>query len=262
MGICAILEKKIPGRDCTFNAPVREFLDTMPEENEMLRGALERMLETEQDIWIICDLSITVSRTAVSNRIIYYRDIFKMKEEAMKVPYLIYRHTEERDYALLIVMNEPSSYLYARGYYYCMSEPGGEYYDCRNDIVEIAPETEDDIVSVWESMKKEKSGVIQRRLDRKNFASYDELFREALETADALKAEAEEKLKGVQQRDALIRHYVSRWFLLKKVVYVQYMVNRQILSSVHDGDSRMQRNMAKQNADAVVFISFRNLWEI
>lgn len=262
MGICSILEKKIPGRDCTFNAPVREYLATDRADDEILCGALRTILETEADIWIICDLRISVSRTAVSNRIIYYRDIFKMKDGAITVPYLLYRHTEERDYALLITGNRTSDYLYARGYYYCMSEPGGEYYDCRNDIVEIAPSSSEEIVTVWNRMKTEKAGVIQRQLDRQKWPDYDTLFQEALATASALKLDAGETLHGLQQRDQQIRCYVSRWFLLKKVVYVQYMVNRQILTSVHGGDTRLQRNQAKQNADSVEFISFRNLWEI
>ena len=262
MAICSILEKKIPGRDCTFNAPLSEYLSTAKTDDEVLLEGLKAILGTDPDVWIICDLEIRISRSAISNRIIYYRDIFKLKGTGLRVPFMVYRHTEERDYALLIVQDKPAGYLYARGYYYCMSEPSGEYYDCRNDIVEIAPETSEEISGVWNKMKTEKSGVIQRQIDRRHFAAYDTLMEEALQAAASLKVMAEESLPGVRERGDLISYLVTRWFLLKKVVYVQYMVNRQILSELHENDIRRQRNQAKLNADAVEFISYRNLWTL
>ncbi len=262
MAICSILEKKIPGRDCSFNAPLTEYLSTAQNEDEVLLEGLKAILEDEPDVWIICDLEIKISRSAISNRIIYYRDIFKLKGAGLRVPYMVYKHTEERDYALLIVRDRPAGYLYARGYYYCMSEPSGEYYDCRNDIVEISPATSDEIVSVWKKMKTEKSGVIQRQIDHREFAAYDALMEEALQAAASLKILAEESLPKIRERSETIAYLVSRWFLLKKVVYVQYMVNRQILAEQHENDIRKQRNQAKMNADAVEFISYRNLWTL
>ncbi|MBR2793962.1 MAG: hypothetical protein IKE16_04875, partial [Solobacterium sp.] len=66
----------------------------------------------------------------------------------------------------------------------------------------------------------------------------------------------------IRERSETIGYFVSRWFLLKKVVYVQYMVNRKILSEIHENDIKKQRNQAKLNADAVEFISYRNLWTL
>ena len=262
MAICSILEKKIPGRDCSFNAPLKEYLSEVQNDDEVLVEGLKASLDDEPDVWIICDLEVRISRSAISNRIIYYRDIFKLKGAGLRVPYMVYRHTEEKDYALLIVRDKPAGYLYARGYYYCMSEPSGEYYDCRNDIVEISPETSEEIVSIWQKMKTEKSGVIQRQIDRRYFATYDALMEEALKAAAALKLLAEEDLPRIRERSETIGYFVSRWFLLKKVVYVQYMVNRKILSEIHENDIKKQRNQAKLNADAVEFISYRNLWTL
>ena len=85
---------------------------------------------------------------------------------------------------------------------------------------------------------------------------------DALQAAASLKILAEESLPKIRERSETIAYLVSRWFLLKKVVYVQYMVNRQILAEQHENDIRKQRNQAKMNADAVEFISYRNLWTL
>ena len=49
-------------------------------------------------------------------------------------------------------------------------------------------------------------------------------------------------------------------FLLKKVLYVQYMVNKNILNSVHEGNVKKQRNQAKLNADDILFMSYSEMW--
>lgn len=58
----------------------------------------------------------------------------------------------------------------------------------------------------------------------------------------------------------MIYSLVVRWFLLKKVVYVQYMVNKDMLQNVHEGNIKKQRNQAKINADEIPFISYSELW--
>ena len=49
---------------------------------------------------------------------------------------------------------------------------------------------------------------------------------------------------------------------MKKVLYVQYMVNKDILNSVHEGNIKKQRNQAKLNADEISFLSFSEMWRI
>ena len=52
------------------------------------------------------------------------------------------------------------------------------------------------------------------------------------------------------------------WFLLKKVLYVQYMVNKSILNTVHEGNVKKQRNQAKLNADEISFLSYSEMWRM
>ena len=92
--------------------------------------------------------------------------------------------------------------------------------------------------------------------------NYDELKEAALKAAEALKAEAIRTLGSMSEKTEQIRQYVIQWFLLKKVLYVQYMVNKNILNSVHEGNVKRQRNQAKLNADEVAFLSFSEMWRI
>ena len=75
-----------------------------------------------------------------------------------------------------------------------------------------------------------------------------------------MKENAETELRDAEDKEAMIYSLVVRWFLLKKVVYVQYMVNKDMLQNVHEGNIKKQRNQAKINADEIPFISYSELW--
>ena len=106
----------------------------------------------------------------------------------------------------------------------------------------------------------EKAGALQRTLDKKFFSNYEDLKKIALEAAEEEKKEAVEVLPTLEDRTQQIYQYVVHWFLLKKVLYVQYMVNKVILKTEHDGNIKQQRNQAKVNADAVAFLSYSEMW--
>ena len=82
----------------------------------------------------------------------------------------------------------------------------------------------------------------------------------AKEKADALGVNAKEMLREATDKQAMIRYLVTTWFLLKKVVYVRYMVDKEILMKRHDGDNKRQRSMARQCANDIRFISISDLW--
>ena len=82
------------------------------------------------------------------------------------------------------------------------------------------------------------------------------------EAANALKLEAMEKLPELEDRTNAIYHYVTNWFLLKKVLYVQYMVNKNILSSIHENNIKKQRNQAKLNSEEIDILSFSEMWRL
>ena len=101
---------------------------------------------------------------------------------------------------------------------------------------------------------------MQREADRNRFSNYEQLKKDALDEAEAVKENAETELRDAEDKEAMIYSLVVRWFLLKKVVYVQYMVNKDMLQNVHEGNIKKQRNQAKINADEIPFISYSELW--
>ena len=86
------------------------------------------------------------------------------------------------------------------------------------------------------------------------------MHKEALRISNKMHDEAFDKLKDVEDKYEMIREYIVKWFLLKKVLYVQYMLNKDFLTNVHEGNVRKQRNQAKINADEIAFISYSSLW--
>ena len=250
------------GQQCSYNGTLSDYLKENEVADEALLQAFKTISSTDPDVRIVTDLKGSVKLDNISNRIIHYRDISKLAGSPVVYPYLIYARYGEADQAMLVLPYEEGGYLYARGYYYCMSEAGSQFYEDRNEILEICTPNADEIVSSWERLKKEKAGLIQRQLDRTCFKNYDELKEKAVEAGEALKARAAAELIETEDKAPLIASYVVRWFLLKKLVYVQYMVNKNIRSAIHEGDIHKQRNQARINADDIPFMSYRSMWTI
>ncbi len=268
MAICTILDEKVDSRkngtDCEFNGYLEDYLNLGTELEPVLNDALTKILAIEPDAKICVNLKSEISQNAISNQIIRYKDIFKLSGKAMDYPYLVYADHEGEQRALLLFPNAPYSFIYAKGCYYCMTEPGSPFIDCKNEIVAVSSDKADVIVDTWEKMFKMKAGALQRSIDRRFFATYDDLKADAVKAAAELKEEAPEKLAAIsgEERQAEIYQYVIKWFLLKKVLYVQYMVNKNILNSVHEGNVKKQRNQAKLNADEISFLSFSEMWRM
>ena len=268
MSVCEILSAKIDerkqGSDCTFNGYLEDYLGM--EENQLddvLKTAFETILQEEPDAKIITNLRHEISKDAVSNQIIRYKDIFKLNSRPLVTPYIIYaEHEDGESRALLVLPYSKANYLYGKGMYYCLTEPGSEFAEVKNEIVSIASESSAEIAKVFTDMFIEKAGALQRTLDKKFFTNYEELKATALAAAEEEKQNAIDTLPTLEDRTQQIYQYVVHWFLLKKVLYVQYMVNKIILKTEHDGNVKKQRNQAKINADSVVFLSYSEMWRV
>ena len=118
----------------------------------------------------------------------------------------------------------------------------------------------DGVLATFRKLFSVKAGALQREADRNRFSNYEQLKKDALDEAEAVKENAETELREAEDKEAMIYSLVVRWFLLKKVVYVQYMVNKDMLQNVHEGNIKKQRNQAKINADEIPFISYSELW--
>ena len=266
MPIFATLSQKLDSRkngdDCNFNGYLEDYLNLDAELDPVLREAFTEIQKDDPDTRICVGLRSEINSNAISNQIIRYKDIFKLEGKAMTFPYILYTKKKEDERALLVVPYTDYGFMIAKGLYYCMTEPGSEYIDSKNEIVAICSNDPATIAKTYRDMFSLRAGALQRSLDNVYFRNYDELKEAALKAAEALKAEAIRTLGSMSEKTEQIRQYVIQWFLLKKVLYVQYMVNKNILNSVHEGNVKRQRNQAKLNADEVAFLSFSEMWRI
>ena len=265
MAITAILDSKLDtrhnGDDCTFNGYLEDYLNM--EDTDLdpdLRQAFTQIQADEPDTKICVNLRSEINNDAISNQIIRYKDVFKLQGKPLIYPYILYISKDGQDRALLAVPYSEYGFIKAKGLYYCMTEPGGEFIDCKNEIVAISTNKPEAITRTFAGLFTQRAGALQRGIDGKSFRGYDELKAAAVSAAEALKTEAPAALASLEDRTEQIYEYVVNWFLMKKVLYVQYMVNKNILNSVHEGNVKKQRNQAKLNADEITFMSYSEMW--
>ncbi len=266
MSIYTILSEKADhrkgGTDCTFNGYLEDYLTYESELDPVLRDAFTTIVQEHDDARIIVNYHIGISTEAISNQIIRYKDIFKLKGKALNLPYMIYGEENGNAKALLVVSGVMNDEIYAKGIYYCMTEPGSEFIEVKNDIVVISCQNSDMIAKTYDRMFIEKAGQIQRRIDHTRFKNYQDLYKKSCDMANALCEHCFEELIPLEDRRETIYSYVVRWFLLKKIVYVQYMMDRQILEQSHGGDKRAQRNQAKNNAMFINIKGYSEMWRV
>ena len=265
MAICSILDQKLDnrksGEDCVFNGYLEDYLNMEDVViDSVLRDTFTAILEKEPETKICVGLRSEVNKDAISNQIIRYKDVFKLAGKPLIYPYLIYLSKDGEDRALLIEPSAKFGFIKAKGLYYCMTEPGSEFIDCKNEIVAVSTANPALIMRAFDGLFTQRAGALQRKLDGNFYKTYDELKAAAVQAAEELKAEAPSVLAAMEDRADAIYEYVINWFLLKKVLYVQYMVNKNILTAVHEGNVKKQRNQAKLNADEITFLSYSEMW--
>lgn len=248
--------------DCEFNGTIGNYLKEYSDLDPILKEALEGIVEIMPTANICTGIKCAVNHKAISNQIIRYKDISKLEGKALTIPYLIYAGSEDDTRGLLVVSGTKYGYIYAKGFYYCMTEPGGPFIDCKNDIVATDCLDAKETIQTFKDLLERKAGAVQRYLDNEHFPTYEDLKTTAMEAGEELKQDAYARLASEKEKVEDIHQYVIHWFLLKKVLYVQYMVNKSILRNVHDNNVRKQRNQAKTNADEVSFLSMSEMWSI
>ncbi|MDI9517958.1 MAG: hypothetical protein QM266_01365 [Bacillota bacterium] len=266
MAIIEILEKKLDSRkggdDCKFNGYLEDYIHIIDEEkvDESVRKALELIAEEDNQVRVCVGLKMDISKDAISNQIIRYKDAFKLHGKPITIPFVVYGENNMIDRALVIYPYEEYGYLYAKGQYYCMTEPGSDFVNCKNEIVAVSLKTAEEIFDAYKRLYSVTAGALQRSIDHNEFSDYEVLKENAIKCADEIRRNAVGVLTVLDDRTNAIYDMVVKWFLLKKVLYVQYMVNKEILNRVHDGNIRKQRNQAKLNSEEIKFMSFSEMW--
>ena len=253
---------------CTFNGYLEDYLSLLEEDSEKaeVHEVLERLFQEDQNLKIAVDLHLNINKDAIANQIIRYKDSFKLPHGTICVPYIVYGKFDDSQKAAILTIGDKEEYILAKALYYVMSEPENEYEGTRNEIIAISV-NKDSIERMVESatsffLKNFKAGIVQRRLDLKVFETYDEMY----EVAKAIGAYQQDHLyeiiKESEHREATINNIIATWFLLKKFSYVQYMMDKNNLNKVHEGNVKRQRQVAKERCDAIGFVSYSELWKM
>ena len=266
MAICTVLEQKADsrsgGRDCSYNGFLRDWPLLEELQDSVLKEAFTMIMNAEPDTRICTDMRGRISREAISNQIICYKDIFKLSGRPLKYPYILYLAKDGQEKAMLVLPGSADGYIYAKGMYYCLTEPASDFSTVKNDLVAVCEDEADRISTAFSDLFRMKAGPLQRRLDRDRFADYEALKEAVLKAAEREAENFPGHPKSDREKAEMITDHVICWFLLKKVLYVQYMMNKDVLARVHGGNIRKQRYAAKQNADSVRFISLRDMWQM
>lgn len=248
---------------CDFNGFLEDYL-SLNEDSIPHKELFEKILEVNESLRIIVGLRLDIKSDVITNRIIRYKDAFKNAEKAIYYEFVIYgKNTEGQERAIIACEDTKEGYVRGKGLYYCMSEPGSIFDMARNELLSCCyDDLYDTAVTVFTT--NTKTGAIQRKLDQKQYASYEELFAICMDYANNLKETAKEKLDGKRDQTKVdaIKELVVQWFLIKKVAYVQYMMNKSLLMNTHNNDIKGQRTAAKENADKIPFYSFGELWRL
>lgn len=255
----AVKDIRKEGTDCDFNGYLEDYIETL-EETTVLKECLQAILEKNADMKVCVNYRFAINKEVISNQIIRYKDSFKLQGKPVVCPLILYGNDKDNDRGLILMENASEAYLFAKGIYYCLTEPMSPFVDAKNEIVAMVATDAESVVKIFDRLFSYKAGALQRELDRKAYPDYEQLKMDAITVANELKETAAEKIQQASDAEGCIRELVVSWFLLKKVVYVQYMVSKDLLERVHEGNIKKQRNQAKTNADEVPFISYSDCW--
>lgn len=277
MAICDILNEVIDFRRsedgiCAFNGFLEDYLSLLEDDESQadLYALLLQLFDKDNNLKIICDLQLSINRTAIANQIIRYKDAFKLPKGVIKVPYLIYGSYDGQkgpvQKAMIMTVGDEDAYILAKSLYYVMSEPDNEFEGTRNEIIATAlcPSRMEAALKAIDSffMRDFKAGNVQRTLDGVFFDTYDEMYELAHQICDTQKANLNEVINQAEDTEAVIYNIIATWFLMKKFTYVQYMMDKNTLTTKHEGNVKRQRQTAKEKSDSIAFVSFSEMWKM
>ncbi|MEG1474646.1 MAG: hypothetical protein RSC10_02740 [Longicatena sp.] len=253
---------------CKFNGFLEDYLSMIEnvEGKEEITAILSPLFELDNNLKICEDLHLNINKDAVANQIIRYKDAFKLPQGTIRCPYVVYGMFEDYQKAVIITLGEEEAYIQAKALYYVMSEPDNEFEGTRNEVIAISA-TKNSIEQMQKVVeafliKNRKAGIVQRELDSKLFENYDFMYTLAAKIASDRVANIREILINTEIKEDGINDSIAFWFLMKKFSYVQYMMDKNTLNRVHDGNVKKQRQVAKEKCDAIGFISYSELWKM
>jgi len=246
--------------EAKFNGTLKDYLESMLE-SDSLYQALSPL--KGDDLQVLVDYPFSIHHDLISNQIIRYKDIQKVPDQSFTVPFLLYgKNAHGLEFAFILTLKE-TDYLWAKGLYLALTEPGSALETLKNTCIASTLEHPGNHKALQDLIAAELSaGSIQRSLDKAVYTNHDQLIDLAHQKALSLQDELKEQIPTVQEKGRVIAQAVIQWFLLKKMVYVHTMMNRNLLNGPCKGDVKQQRHLAKQHADSIQFMMYSEMWRL
>lgn len=253
---------------CKFNGYLEDYLSLIEtdEDKKDIFTMLSALLEINGDLKIVADLGLSINKDAIANQIIRYKDSFKLPAGTIRCPYVVYGSFDNYQKAIILTLGDKEEYVIAKALYYVMSEPENEFEGTRNEIIAFSMNVDNmqrmvDTVNAF-FVQNRKAGIVQRELDAKIFTNYEAMYALAKKIADDQMENLSDILKASVTKEYGINQIIAKWFLMKKFSYVQYMMDKNNLNTLHEGNVKKQRQVAKEKCDAIGFVSYSELWRI
>jgi len=256
-----VLDRRSNSSQSLFNGYLEDYLFEMDEQH-ILKERFRQIAEKYNDIKVIVDFRFSVNKEVIANQIIRYKDAFKVPKRAWICPFLIYGKTEkDNDFVIVVYGENKEDYFIAKGIYYSLTEQNAILSELRNNILALSGDNDHfNLEIVDQVIEDEKSiGFLQRELDQSMFNDNQQLKEKVQQYSDAIKKDIEENLLTSTSKQTTIYHAIVSWFLLKKTLYVQTMVDKNLQREL-DNDIKKVRHQAKENSDSLVFIPLSEMW--
>ncbi|MGI6607473.1 MAG: hypothetical protein ACOX1F_00635 [Erysipelotrichaceae bacterium] len=246
-----------------FNGPVKEYLNIYPEDKN--KDLFEMMLEENDNLYIYTNFGLKFNLALIANKKIGYKDASKITDHCLKVPYIIYWKENEVQRAMIINL---SSYIEAKGMFFCLTEPDNYFEKDKNDLVAIYlnQENKEEIVDTLKTMLTGDIPMfaVQKNLDSKYISDVDLMKEQCIKICQSIFDETVKTILPLESDDRkpYIDKTVARVFIIKKALYVRYMSNKNILDERHFGQVAQQRAFAKSYVTELPIIPYFRLFNM
>ena len=258
-----ILDQRKGNPNCEFNGFLEDYVASLEEDHPQIQ-LFRKILEKDCDFRILVHYRFNINHELISNQIIRYKDIQKIPAYQFDLPYLIYGQNEDKELCGLILLEgKEDAYILAKGYYLALTEQGSILEAVKNQCVSCNTE-HPNLFKAMDKLHDDhlKAGAVQRMLDSDIFCNYQDLLDVVQGVSIKVQNKVKDFIKSVENKEAVIYPAVVHWFLLKKMVYVHTMMNRNLLLQDCEGDVRKQRHLAKLNSDHVQFLMYSEMWRM
>ncbi len=246
---------KINPEECDFNGYLEDFLFLM-KPNDLGYQTFNMLVENNPKYKVLVNYHFDLSKVSATNKIIHYKDVEKLGKKAMVCPFIVYSHQGHLAKAWILA----GDYVSSKGLYFALSEKGAPLERFCDDILVCDLKQTKLIKIILPLAYQKKAGYVQRIIDNKLIESYDEFLNQAQCIANKACRNIYNTLNVCENKSKVITKTIELWYLLKKCVYVEYMVDKEILNNRHNGNNVAQRQQARANAESIKFIPYANLW--